>query len=619
MKKRIKIVKIIVILMAVAFIARALQLQILQGEEYYRLAENNRISIRPVSAPRGRIYSREGDILVSNRLAFDIYFMPNELGRTLSRGELFDRMAATLDYDVELLQENYYRNRELSRPGEGVLIKRNISIDSMIRVQENGNNLPGIIIRESSMRDYVYDDLASHVLGYVGEIGREDLRRFVSEGRDYHGGDIIGITGLEREYEEYLKGEKGEQIIEIDHRGYQESILLEEEPSPGYDLQLNLKRELQAYTEEVLEEAFVNLQEEAEEDEDMESPRAISSMMMEVDSGALITMASYPDFNPNKFALGFSREEYEKLSNDPHQPLLNRNIMVSVPPGSVFKPITGTAGIEHLDISADTEFYDASGEFRIPGWDVPYKNWLNYGEGEIDFTRAMARSNNIIFYEIGYELYEEYRGRRLVETAREFGLGEKTGIDLPQERSGRVPDGEWKRENLGEGWYPGDSVNFAIGQGDLITTPIQMLQMTSAIANRGKIYEPRLLRRAADPEGGIKEDFYPRVAHELPYREDTYETIEQGMIEAVMEQYGTGSEGFEDFPVNVAGKTGTAQMGNDTSHAWFVAYAPVQDPEIALVVFIEEGDTSRNAVPVAADLLEHYLEINQQEGDIQNE
>ncbi len=616
MKKRIKFIKIFIIIMTVVFLGRAAQIQIIQGEEYYRRAEDNRISVRPISAPRGRIYSAEGDILVSNRLAFDIYFMPNELGRIMSRDELFNRLSEISNLERETLENNYSRGKRLSRPGEGVLLQRNISIEEMIKVQENRLDLPGIIIRESASRDYVYDDFASHVLGYVGEIGAQDLQRLVSEGKDYHGGDIIGISGLEREYENYLKGEKGEQVIEINNRGHKESLLQEEEPSPGYDIQLHLERELQKFTEDILAEKIQSLQAEASEDEELERPKGGSAILMNVNSGEILSMASYPDFDPNEFVRGFTTEEYQELSSDPQQPLLNRNIMVSTPPGSIFKLVTGTAAIENLGITGETEFYDATGQFTIPGWDQPYSNWLDYGEGELDFIRAIARSNNIVFYELGYELYEEYRGSKLVETAREFGLGQNTGVDLPQESTGRVPDGEWKRENLGQGWYPGDSVNMAIGQGDLNTTPLQMLQVTSAIANRGDIYEPQLLQRIIDPAGEIIKENESELKTTLPFARETYEILEEGMVETVMEQFGTGSEGFEDFPVEVAGKTGTAQVSNNVSHAWFLAYAPVSDPKIATIVFIEQGDTSRNAVPLAADLLEYYLEINQQEGDV---
>ncbi len=615
MKKRIKIIRILIFVMAAVLLFRAFQIQILQGEQYFQKAENNRISVRPVSAPRGRIYSAEGDVLVSNRLAFDIYFMPNELGRAMSREELFARLAEILDIEKSRLEDNFREGQRLSRPGEGVVLKRNISTETMIEIQESSNRLPGIVIRESSMRDYVYGDFASHVLGYVGEIGLEDLQRLGGEGRDYQGGDIIGLTGLEREYEEYLRGDKGQEIIEINHRGHKESLLQEEEPEPGLDIQLNLEKGLQMSLEEMLQERFYEMEQEAEDDEELSPPKGASLILMDVNSGDVLGMSSYPDYNPNIFSHDLSTGKYQEIISNSQKPLLDRNTMISVPPGSVFKLITGVAGIEHLGLSGDTEFYDATGEFNLPGWETPFTNWLEYGEGEIDFTRAIARSNNIVFYEIGYDLYQEYQGSRLVETARNFGLGEKTGIDLPQENTGRVPDGEWKRDNRGEGWYPGDSINMAIGQGDIISTPVQLLQVTAAVANRGTIYAPRLVDKVGIPGGEDFKNINPHIQRELPYDERTFAAIETGMVDAVMEDYGTGSEGFEDFPVDVAGKTGTAQITGSVNHAWFVAYAPVEDPEVALVVFIQEGETSRNAVPLAADLLEVYLELNRQEGD----
>ncbi len=615
MKKRIEVIKIFVLIVGITFLGRAAQMQILHGDFYHRQAESNRLSIRPISAPRGRIYSREGNILVSNQLAFDVYFMPNELGRRMSRDELFLNLAEILELEQEALLNNYFQGREIRTPGEGILLRRNISIEEMIKIQENSRNLPGIVIRESSLRDYVYDDFASHVLGYVGEIGAAELRRNMEEGREYHGGDFVGVSGVESQYENYLRGEKGEQVIEINHRGHKERLLEEKESSSGHDIQLNLELDLQLKVENLLEEALYELRGEAEEEEDMEIPRGISTMIIELDSGAVLSKASYPDYNPNRFSHGLSQEEFRELAKDPYQPLLNRNLQVTVPPGSIFKIITGAAAIENLGISGDTEFYDATGTFNIPGWDRPFTNWLDYGEGELEFTRAMARSNNIVFYELGYEMYQDFGGSQLIETARKFGLGDETGIDLPRENSGRVPDGDWKRENLGEGWYPGDSVNMAIGQGDLLTSPVQMLQMIAAVANRGEVYTPKLLRRIIDSEEGILKDFTPEKSFELDFSDETFEIIEKGLTQAVMEDFGTGSEGFHDFPFDVAGKTGTAQMGGGISHAWFVAYAPVEEPEVALVTFIEEGDTSRNAVPIAAEILENYFEINALEGD----
>ena len=616
MENRIKIAKIVVVAVFLLLFLRAAQLQIIQGEEYFRMAENNRISIRPVNAPRGRIYSADGDILVSNKLTYNLYYQPNEVSPGMTRSELFDLLAEIIETDRETLESNYFRNQELSGPGDGVLLRRNISVEDMIKVAERNNQLQGIDIREAPLRDYIYDDIGSHIIGHIGEISKQELRDFVEQGRDYTGGDIIGIAGLERQYEEHLMGRRGFEEVEVNNLGHKENLLRSQDPVPGYDLHLTVDWELQLRTETRLEEKHYYLKKLAEEDDEIPEPGGAAAVMMDINSGEILAMGNYPRFDPNKFATGFSNDEYEEIRNDPLQPMLNRNTMFAVSPGSVFKIVTGMAAIENLGINADTTFYDATGEFRIPGWDRPFRNWLNYGEGELDFTRAIGRSNNIVFYELSYELYEEFRGSRLVETAREFGLGVATGIDLPGERAGLVPDGSWKRENLNEGWYPGDTVNMGIGQGYLSTTPLQLLQITAAVANRGNIYQPTLVQKIVDNRGEVIQENNPAAVKELSFAQEAYEIIEEGLLEVTMTDYGTAGSVFRDFPLDIAGKTGTAQLGfGGLSHAWFAAYGPVPDPEVAVVVFIERGDTSQHAAPVAADMLAAYFDLEDEVGE----
>ncbi len=619
MNKRIKLFKVVIIVIFIVLIGRAFQLQIIQGEQYYRLAENNRISIRPVNAPRGRIYSSEGQTLVSNKLSYNLYYQPNELPPGLSRDDIFNQMARVTSFTREELEEDFQRGRKRSSPGEGILIKRNLEDQSMVKLEENRDILPGIDVREAALRDYVYDNSGSHVFGYVGEIGMADLRNLTDLGYNYSGGDIIGITGIERKYEEYLKGNKGFESIQVNHLGHRTKLLDEQNPEPGHDLILSIDWGLQQHTEEIIAAKFQQLQDESEEDDDLASPQGSSVVVMEVDTGRVLSMVSYPDFNPNYFAEGFRSTDVNQLLQNPLRPLINRNIMTTEPPGSIFKLVTATAAIENLGIEADTKFVDSTGRFNIPGWSRPFTNWLGYGEGELSFTRAMARSNNIIFYKLGYELYEEFGGSKLIETARDFGLGIKTGIDLPEERDGLVPDGQWKRETRGEGWYPGDSVNMSIGQGDILVTPIQAAQMTAAVANRGKIFKPNLVDEIRTAQGDVVGEFQPELLSQMPYSSNTFEIIEKGMLETVMHNRGTASTSFSDFPIDIAGKTGTAQIGGTgTSHAWFVAYGPVPDPEIAVVVFIDQGETSTNAVPVAADIFSYYYDLFTEDEEIED-
>ncbi|MFW5873410.1 MAG: penicillin-binding protein 2 [Bacillota bacterium] len=619
MKKRIKLLKFMIIIIFIILLGRGFQLQIIQGEQYFRLAENNRISIRPINAPRGRIYSSDGSTLVSNKLSYNLYFQPNELPPGVSRDDVFTRMTKTSGYNREELEKDFQRGKERSSPGEGILIKRNLNDQEMVRLEENRDILPGIHIREAALRDYVYDNTGSHIFGYVGEIGISDLKNSSENGLDYTGGDIIGITGLEREYENYLKGDKGFESIQVNHLGHRTELLDQKSPEPGHDLFLNIDWDLQKHVEEIMEQYITELQEKAEEDDDIAMPQGSSAIVMEVETGKILSMVSYPDFNPNDFADGFRTSDYNQLLEDPLKPLINRNIMTTESPGSIFKLVTATAAVENLDIKADTSFVDRTGRFNIPGWSRAFTNWLGYGEGEMSFTRAMARSNNIIFYELGYELYKEFGGSKLVETAREYGLGKKTEIDLPEERKGLVPDGQWKRETRGESWYPGDSVNMSIGQGDTLITPLQAAQMTAAVANRGEIYKPRMVNEIRSDSGELIEDYQPELVKRLPYSNKTYEIVEEGMLETVMHDRGTASTPFSDFPIDIAGKTGTAQMGSSgSSHAWFVSYGPVPEPEIAVVIFIDQGETSSNAVPIAADIYSYYYDLFSEDEEIED-
>ncbi|MFW6382264.1 MAG: penicillin-binding protein 2 [Bacillota bacterium] len=619
MKKRIKLLKFMIIIIFIILLGRGFQLQIIQGEQYFRLAENNRISIRPINAPRGRIYSSDGSTLVSNKLSYNLYFQPNELPPGVSRDDVFTRMTKTSGYNREELEKDFQRGKERSSPGEGILIKRNLNDQEMVRLEENRDILPGIHIREAALRDYVYDNTGSHIFGYVGEIGISDLKNSSENELDYTGGDIIGITGLEREYESYLKGDKGFESIQVNHLGHRTELLDQKSPEPGHDLFLNIDWDLQKHVEEIMEQYITELQEKAEEDDDIAMPQGSSAIVMEVETGKILSMVSYPDFNPNDFADGFRTSDYNQLLEDPLKPLINRNIMTTESPGSIFKLVTATAAIENLDIKADTSFVDRTGRFNIPGWSRAFTNWLGYGEGEMSFTRAMARSNNIIFYELGYELYKEFGGSKLVETAREYGLGKKTEIDLPEERKGLVPDGQWKRETRGESWYPGDSVNMSIGQGDTLITPLQAAQMTAAVANRGEIYKPRMVNEIRSDSGELIEDYQPELVKRLPYSNKTYEIVEEGMLETVMHDRGTASTPFSDFPIDIAGKTGTAQMGSSgSSHAWFVSYGPVPEPEIAVVIFIDQGETSSNAVPIAADIYSYYYDLFSEDEEIED-
>ncbi|MFP4016942.1 MAG: penicillin-binding protein 2 [Halanaerobiales bacterium] len=615
MDNRVSILRIVVVIILILLVLRAGQLQLLMGNYYYELSEGNRLSERPISAPRGRIIDRNNNILVSNKESYNLYLLPNEVSPEYEVEDLLMKLSDITGIDLELLNNNYEMGK--SDSSSAVLLRRNISREMLVIVKENDDNLPGILIEDSSMREYVYGEFAPHLIGYVGEISLEELRRFSVEGYNYRGGDVVGKTGLEAEYEFYLRGHSGIEQVEVNSQGKIVKTLSIKSPVTGNDIILNLDLELQQYVERILEDELYRLREIAENDDELFPPTGAAVIVMDPNTGAILAMVSKPGYDLNDFARGLSYEKFDQLNNDPLRPLYNRPIMSQVNPGSIFKLVTGTAAIENLGVNADTVFVDETGKYTIGEWE--YRNWHQGGEGKLSFTRAIARSNNVVFYKLGHQLYNEYRGDRLAWTARQYGLGSKTGVDLPTEKEGLVPDNDWKWRTQGEIWYPGDAVHLSIGQ-KITTTPLQLINMVSAIANGGNLYQPYIVDKIVNADNEIVVDFKPELSRKLPFEEETYEILRQGLIEVTNASYGTASSRFRDFPVKVAGKTGTAQTSAaGANHGWFAGFAPANDPEIAVLVFLEEGNSSAYTLPIAKEIFREYFGIEEPVEDDQTE
>ncbi|RAK09362.1 penicillin-binding protein 2 [Halanaerobium saccharolyticum] len=604
---RHKILRIVILLIFIILLSRAAYLQVIEGDYYYELSEGNRISVRPINAPRGRIYDRRGEIIVSNRLTYNLYLMQNEIPPETTTEEILTELSNLSNLSESRLLSNYH-TAEVDTAVDPILLARHLSKEDMVIIAENRDLLPGLVVKESSLRDYIYPDQLVHTTGYIGEINEEELISFNEEGYNYRGGDFVGKSGLEKEYEFYLNGKRGAEQVEVNSRGEKIKTIGIKNPEAGNDLILNIDFSMQSAVEKLLQENYQELRNLAAEDEDRSVPTGISAVVMDIDSGAIISSTSLPDYNLNLFARGISNSDYQELINDPLRPMIDRNTMTAVPPGSIFKLVTGAAAMEELGVRANTSFYDSNGTFYIPNWSRPFRNWNPVGEGELDFVKAIARSNNIVFYELGYELYKDYNGEKLAGYARKFGLGSRTGIDLPSEKEGLVPDDSWKRSQLNQGWYPGDSVNLSIGQGSLLTTPVQIVSLISAVAAEGVAYKPQIVKEIKNSEGEIVKSFEPEINIDL--RDEigarVFEALKQGMYDVVNKSYGTASRHFNDFPLAAAGKTGTAQTGG-ANHAWFGGFAPYDNPQIAVVVFIENGGSSAYSVPIAREIMEYYF------------
>ncbi|MFW6256606.1 MAG: penicillin-binding protein 2 [Bacillota bacterium] len=631
MDKRLKVFRIIVLIFFGILLLRAGQLQVIEGGYYKQLSEGNRISNRPINAPRGKIYANPEEteelkdvLLATNKLSYSIYVLPNEIPEDKDVEKLLARLTEICELDLdtgnntsrEQLKENYQENKKRIREEKGswyssfpILIKKNISAENMVLIKENQDQLPGITVEEFPAREYVYDDLVAHNLGYVGEINSREFNKYRQDEKDYKVGDYVGKTGLELEYENELRGYGGVEQVEVNNKGEEIKVLGARPPEPGNNLILHLDLKIQKKISEIVEEQVEQLRQN--DDQDNDGPTGAAVVVMEPDTGFVRALSSYPEFDLNKFSKGISSSEYQKLSNDSQQPFLNR-ITSAHSAGSVFKLVTGIAAIEELGIDGDTEFEDKNGQFRIPGWSRPFRNWNPVGEGVLDFTRAIARSNNVVFYELGYELYNNGNKEKLSEYAHEFGFGQPTGIDLPSEESGLVPDKDWKQSNNGEGWYPGDAVNLAIGQGGLLVTPLQLLNMVSAVANKGEIYRPQIVDKIVDSGGDVVRNIEPELIKKMDVNAESFSIIKEGMVDTTAENYGTAEGFFDELPFKVAGKTGTAQtVDGSSNHGWFVGFAPAENPEIAFVVFLERGSSSRNTLPIARKLLEVYFGIGE--------
>jgi penicillin-binding protein 2 len=485
------------------------------------------------------------------------------------------------------------------------VIKEDVDKKTVVYIKEHQADFPGVRIQVEAIRDYPNGGLAAHIIGYVGEISEDELKE--KEYKDYSLGDIIGKTGVEREYELFLKGEKGEQKLEVNANGDSLKILSSKDPVPGYNLVLTVDKDIQQVTEEALAQAI-----DLAHKQKYPNAQAGAAVVMNPKTGEIIAMASYPSYDPSLFVGGISSEDWSRLtSKESNYPLNNRAIMCSYPPGSTFKVVTGAAGLAEKLITANTRFRCA-GKWTGMGTRWAKYCWRRSGHGFIDFNVGIIQSCDIYFYEVGYKFYKTGQ-EKLQEWARKFGLGSLTKIDLPFETTGRVPDKAWKKawnKNNSEfqTWMPGDTVNLAIGQGDLLVTPLQLANVYSVIANGGILYRPHVAKTLLTCDGKVSHKFKPEPMRNLGLDETVIKTLQKD-LELVCER-GTGAGAFSGFPRRVAGKTGTAQVKGKDDFAWFACYAPVEDPQYVVVVMVEQGGHGGStAAPAARQILSKIFSV----------
>lgn len=589
-------------------------LQVLNHSTFAEAAQRNQVRLVTTAPARGHILDRNGDVLVSNGISMEISIRRNELDAQEQAG-VVQRLAGLLGVPVEEISARL-EDKRLS-PYTPIPVAENVPEETVVYIREHQDEFPAVETKSKPIRTYPNGKLAAHLLGYLGEINAEQLELNRYEG--YRPGAIIGRSGIEYAYEKQLHGQEGLEKLEVDATGKVQRTLGRRDPQRGYDLVTTLDVDAQRLAEESLarglEEARTIYHEET--DENYLAP-AGGVVVMDPNNGEVIAMASAPDYDPSAFVGGISSTEFEALASDPANPLLNRAIQAAYPPGSTFKPITALAALGRGVAAIDGRFPCPASQILF---DQRFRNWRSTDAGVLTLNQAMADSCDTVFYPWGEAFYRTFRDTQqevLQDYARRFGLGTRTGFELPFEKAGRVPDEAWLKEvhsRYPEAfpyalWLPGYTINMSIGQGDVLTTPLQMANVYSAIANGGTLHNPHV---------GLRLQEEGQEVSGIPERESEQVNVNPADLQAVRNSLqavttnGMAAAAFEGFPLEtypVASKTGTSELQDSQPYAWFAAYAPADDPRYVVIVMLEEGGHGgETAAPIARRVLEGLFNL----------
>jgi len=580
---RLQFLRVVAVCIILVLIGRAGYLQVYDGELYARLAEGNRIRIIPAEAARGTFYDRNGELLVTNRPGFTVSLLP--LTEPISP-EVIARVSALIHVPVEEIQKKIDAHIGF----DPIRIKNDVLPDIVSIIEEQKDSYPGVVVEVLPVRDYIFGEYAAHVFGYVSEINEEELERRKGEG--YKSGDIIGKFGLERVYDKEVRGIKGGEQVEVDVSGRPVQILGRQSPIPGNDLVLTIDSHIQEAAERAVDDQLAAVH-----------AHAAAAVVMNPQTGEILAMVSRPAFNPNLFAGGISTVNWNMLNNNPYHPMDNKAITGEYPPGSTFKIVTGTAALAEHKVTAQEKIFDSGRH-----WIIPKTNVGGEALGWIDFEQAMAHSDNVYFYEMGNRLGVD----TLERYARLFGLGTRTGIDLPYEAEGLVPNRKYKADNYEDGeWYLSETFDAAIGQGFNLVTPLQAAMVVSEIAANGQRYRPHLVQRIVDVNGNTVREIKPELLSTLEVDPSVIHHVQEGLHSVT--KLGTGTALFAGFPVDIAGKTGTAENSQGRDHSWFVAYGPYKNPNVVVAVIVEQGGFGSVAAgPIARRILEAAFGLDKQ-------
>jgi penicillin-binding protein 2 len=585
---RIAILGGIALVMFSIIFFRLWYLQVLSGDHYLAQANNNRVRSIKMPAPRGKVVDRSGHVLVDNRPAQVVEIAPDKLPRRQDeKTRLYTRLGRVLGMTRREIRTSV-RDQLRALPFSSAIVKTDVPLPVVSYLSEHASSFPGVTVDKVWLRSYPYHELAGHIFGTVGEVTEEQLgeRRYAGVAQ----GDRIGQSGLESTYDRFLRGKNGARRILVDAGGNLRGRLGLVQPVSGHQLRLSLDLDVQRAGQQAIsgdQGAFV---------------------AMDVRTGAIIGLGSHPSFDPNVFSKGIKQSVFDRLNNDPGNPLANRAIQGLYPTGSTFKLITATAALEGGLITPDTPLYDP-GYLKVGG--VTFKNAEGAVHGTLSLRKALQVSDDVFFYRLGLDAYNHGDGELIQRWARRYGLGRPSGIDLPAENSGLVPGPDWRKELVKEKlatdptWYPGDNVNMAVGQGYLQVTPLQLAVAYAALANNGRLLRPHLGERIEDQSGRVIQEFAPRARRSIRVKPEYRQAILDGLHAAAMEPGGTSYWVFKGFPIPIAGKTGTAEKGiGRKDQSWYVALAPYPQFRYVVVVTAEHGGFgAETAAPEARKIL----------------
>ncbi len=561
---RIKIIRIIIFILFAAIVVNLFYVQIIQGPYFFRISKNNRIRVVALEGLRGRIKDRHGRILADNKVSYNVMITPQDI---LDKDKLFSFLSEILEMEVEKLVRTY--NQKKFTPFTPVAVVEDIQWSQAVNIEENKYRFPSVFIQKGFKRIYPLEDNSAHVLGYTGKINRSQKRRLKEYGFSYQ--SIIGKTGVEEYYDSYLKGDQGGIQIEVNSRGEQVRLLSLKEPKKGQDITLTIDSEINETAQALLR------------------GKKGAIIMMDITTGEVLAMASSPAYDPNIFVNREKRRKSAYIFKNPNSPFLNRAITGLFPPGSVFKVPVAICGLDSKAIKPQTSF-DCKGYYELAG----IRFGCTHVHGSQNLAESLIHSCNVYYYHLGKMLGSE----KISQYAHLLGLGKQTHIDLPFESTGRVPSQKEGLLSANRRWYTGDTLNLSIGQGDVLTTPIQLVKMMATVVSEGIEVQPHVIKEI----GGIttqKFDF----ERQLMIDKSVFRIIKKALVATVTDYSGTAHV-LDIDGLYIAGKTGTAQSSPDKEHhAWFVGYLITGQKKLAFCIFLEHGGSSQNACILGREFL----------------